>query len=603
MPQDNLSRYAQHPLRFLGSYIARRPLAHAVILLAVIAAVACSVGTQYGVKVLVDALSVRGPVRLAPWHAFGLVVALVAADNLLWRVASWTASYTFVYVTGDLRADLFRHLTGHAPSYFAERQAGVLTSRVTATSNAVFQIENMFVWNVFPPCAATVFSIALLASVNLAMAGALVLIAAIVIVVMFRIAAAGRPLHHAFADKAATVDGEMIDVVGNMALVKTFGGLRREHRRFDATVGEEMQARKRSLLYLEKLRLLHAVTVVVMTMALLAWAIVLWRDGRISPGDVVMVCTLGIAVLSATRDLAVALVDVTQHLARFSEAVGTLLTPHERHEHPQARDLRPAGLRITYEDVWFAYPRAEPVFRGLSVQIPAGQRVGLVGQSGSGKSTFAALLQRFYAVQRGRILLDGQPLSHITEDSLRQAIGVVPQDTALLNRSLLENIRYGNPDAPLEAVRQAAAQAGCLDFIEALPQGLQTRVGDRGMKLSGGQRQRIAIARAFLKNAPLLILDEATSALDSDTEESIRQALDRLMAGRTVIAIAHRLSTLRNFDRILVFAHGRIVEDGTPDALLARRGAYYELVQRELERLAHGAGAAPASGRALDAAR
>ena len=578
--------YADRPFAFFARYILKRRAAHLAILLAVLAAVTCSVSTQYGVKFLVDTLSAGPDSAKNPWLAFAVLVSFVACDNFLWRVASWIASSAFVSVTGDLRSELFRYLTGHSPSYFADRLPGVLTSRITATSNAVFTIENMFVWNVLPPCVATFGAIAFLTVVSGRMAAVLVVVASIVMTVMFRIAAAGKPLHHAFADKAAAVDGEMVDVIGNMALVKAFGGIAREHRRFDATVGLEVTARRRSLQYLEKMRLLHAIVVVLMTLALLAWAIRLWQDKRATAGDVVLVCTLGLSVLSATRDLAVALVDVTQHLARLSEALVTLLAPYQMTEHPDARPLISRGARIQFDRVTFRYPTGKVIFQDLDVEIEPGQRVGLVGPSGGGKSTLIALLQRFYDVEEGHVMIDGQDIARITEESLRQAIAIVPQDTALLNRTLAENIRYGRPDASDEDVWNAAIAARCRPFIEALPAGLETIVGDRGLKLSGGQRQRIAIARAFLKDAPILLLDEATSALDSESEEAIRQALERLMSERTVLTIAHRLSTLRSFDRILVLQGGRIAQDGSPDALMRREGPYKALIDDEVSRLA-----------------
>src|SRR5439155_498928 len=272
---DVICAYAERPLAFFGRYIRLRPVSHALILLCVVAAVTCSVSTQYGVKFLVDTLSGRGGGAGNVWLAFALLVSLITADNLLWRLASWIASYAFVAVSGDLRNDLFRHLTGHAPSYFAERLPGMLTSRITATSNAVFTVENMFVSNVLPPCIATAGSIAFHATVSWHRAGGRTPLAAILVFAMFRLAAAGRPLHHDFADKAAKVDGEMIDVVANMPLVRAFGGLGREFRRFRETVGREMGARRRSLLYLEKVRLFHAVITIVLTIGLLAWVIVL----------------------------------------------------------------------------------------------------------------------------------------------------------------------------------------------------------------------------------------------------------------------------------------------------------------------------------------
>lgn len=582
---DNLSGYAHRPFAFVLRYLRQRLASHVVILTCVVAAVACSVGTQYGVKYLVDGLSAGTARAGSVWLAFVLLMSLIAADNFLWRIASWTASFTFVGVTGDLRRDIFRHLTGHAPSYFSDRLPGMLTSRITATSNAVFTVENMLVWNVLPPCIATVAAIALIGTVSPMMAGGLIVVAGAMVVAMFHLAAAGRPLHEEFADRAAAVDGEMVDVINNMPLVRAFCGFRLEHERFDATVNRELTARGRSLRYLEKLRLTHAAVTVVLTIALLAWVIVLWQHGGASTGDVVLVCTLGLSILNATRDLAVALVDVTQHVARLTEAIATLLLPHALRDHPRAEPLVKAGAAIVFNKVSFGYPGGRQVFDKFSLRLNAGQRVGLVGQSGGGKSTIFALLQRFYDVDQGHVAIDGQNISQVTQESLRAAISGVPQDISLFHRSIMENIRYGRPNATDDEVLRAAIAARC-DFIETLPEGLATQVGDRGVKLSGGQRQRIAIARAFVKDAPILLLDEATAALDSESEEAIREALGRLMRGRTVIAIAHRLATLRHFDRVIMLQGGKIIEDGPPDRLMQGTGPYRELVAREMSRLA-----------------
>ena len=582
---DNLSRYAHRPLAFVLRYLRGRLAAHLVILTAVVAAVTCSVGTQYGVKNLVDQLSAGPSHAGGVWLAFVFLMSLIAADNFLWRIASWTASFTFVGVTGDLRRDMFRHLTGHAPSYFSDRLPGMLTSRITATSNAVFTVENMLVWNVLPPCIATVAAIALIGTVSLPMSAGMIVFAGIMVVAMFHLAAAGKPLHDDFADKAAAVDGEMVDVINNMPLVRAFCGFSYEHDRFDATVSRELDARGRSLRYLEKLRITHAGVTVVLTIALLAWAVTLWQRGAATTGDVVLVCTLGLSILSATRDLAVALVDVTQHAARLTEAIATLLLPHELKDHPEAEPLVKTGAAVTFNNIKFRYPGGLKVFDKFSLRIQAGQRVGLVGQSGGGKSTLFTLLQRFYDVQRGAIMIDGQDIARVTQQSLREAIAVVPQDISLFHRSIMENIRYGRTSATDNEVLRAAIAARC-DFIEALPEGMETIVGDRGIKVSGGQRQRIAIARAFLKDAPILLLDEATAALDSESEEAIREALSRLMRGRTVVAIAHRLATLRSFDRVVMLQGGRIIDDGPPDILMQGKGPYRELVAREMGRLA-----------------
>ncbi len=235
---------------------------------------------------------------------------------------------------------------------------------------------------------------------------------------------------------------------------------------------------------------------------------------------------------------------------------------------------------VEFASVEFAYPGATSVLRDFSVRIEPGERVGLVGRSGSGKSTVLSLLQRFRDVSGGAVLIDGKNVADLTQDSLHAAISVVPQEVMLFHRSVLENIRYGKPDATDDEVYAAAAAAGC-DFIAGLSDGFETIVGDRGVKLSGGQRQRLAIARAFLRDAPILLLDEATSALDTESEQAVQRALDRLMTGRTVIAVAHRLSTVQNFDRILVMQSGQVLQDGPPRVIESTPGPYRDLIRRQ----------------------
>jgi ATP-binding cassette subfamily B protein len=587
---EDISEFAGHPYRFIRRTVGKYRLAHVGIFLAVLGAVTCSVSTQYGVKYLVDALSEPSRHGIV-WTAFLLVVGLIAADNMLWRLAAWLGHSAFVNVSGSVRRDLFKHLTGQPPSFFVNQSPGSLTSRITATSNALYTTETLLTFNALPPLFATFVAITLLATVSLAMAASLTAIVAVVVFVMFRWAARGKPLHRDYAEDAAGVDGEMIDIVSNIALVKAFGRLKGEHRRLAGAVSRELRSRKTSLYYLEKLRIFHALTTAVLTVGLLAWAISLWQEGRATPGDVVLVCTLGLSVLSATRDLAVALVDVTQHLARLSEALSTLLVPNPLAV--RAESTRSAGARGTVEfcNVNFAYPDGKQVLPSLSFKIAASDRVGIIGPSGAGKSTIFSLLQRFYIPHAGTILVNGQDTSAMSDAMLREAIAVVPQDVTLFHRTLRENIRYGRPGASDEEVWNAAEMARCLAFIKQLPDGLDTIVGDRGAKLSGGQRQRIAIARAFLKDAPILLLDEATSALDGHSEELIRETLTNLMHGRTVVAIAHRLSTLRSFDRILVIQHGQVVQDGEPDCLMRKAGAYKSLIDLEVSRL-RGAGVA-----------
>jgi ATP-binding cassette subfamily B protein len=590
---DRSAALTEHrrPLGFLAHYVARHPIGHAIVLISVLAAVMCSVSTQYGMKRLIDAIA-AGPGGAgtgagagvgigAVWTAFALLCGLIAADNLLWRVGGWAAARTFVAVTGDVRRDMFAHLSGHSPSYFAERLPGALASRITATANATFTVENTGSWNVLPPCFGVLFAICFIGSVNPLMAAVLVAISLVLGAVIYWLARNGTPLHRNYATAAAGVDGELVDVIGNMGVVRAFGATLRERRRFGTNIECEMGARRHSLFYLEKLRLIHAVLTALLTAGVVAWGILLWQHGRASVGDIVLVTALAIGILHSTRDLAVALVDLTQHLARLEEAIGSLLVPHGLPDRPDAVPLRRGSGRVEFENVHFAYPGRASVLRDFDLMIQPGERVGLVGYSGAGKSTVLGLLQRFYDTEGGRILLDGQDIRDVTQDSLRHAMAIVPQDISLFHRSVLENIRYARPDATQQDVLAAAEMAHCRDFIEAMPEGFATIVGDRGVKLSGGQRQRLAIARALLKDAPILLLDEATSALDSESELAIQAALDRLMRGRTVIAIAHRLSTLRSFDRIIVMDHGRIVDDGSPDELAARPGPYRELLRKQ----------------------
>jgi len=565
-------------------YVLHHPVRHGIIFLSVVFAVACTVVGTYATRYLVDTLTAHASGPMGPvWHAVVVLAVLIACDNLSWRVGGWAASHAFVQVTGDLRRDLFRYLTAHSVPYFSDRMPGALAARIGTAATASFTLESLATWNVLPPCLNVALSITLLGTVSPVMAAVIVVLAGLLAFLMFRMAESGRSYHQSFASQAALVDAEMLDVVSSMPLVRSFGMIGRERERLADVIGQEMGARGRSLRYLEKLRLVHAVLTAMLTAALLVWVVMLWHWGQASIGDVVMVITLGFMILHGTRDLAVALVETIQHTARLEEALSSLLVPHDMKDHPEAEAFRaPPRGEIIFQSVDFSYPGSDtPVLDHFNLHITAGTRVGLVGRSGSGKSTLIGLLQRMRFVQGGAILVDGQDIGMLTEESLRASMSVVPQDVTLLRRSVLENIRYGKPEATEDEVIAAAKAAGCMDFIEAMPEGFATEVGDRGVKLSGGQRQRIAIARAFLRNAPILILDEATSALDSESEQHVQAALDRLMMGRTVIAVAHRLSTLKHFDRIVVMQMGRIVQDDAPGVLERVDGPYRDFLSRQ----------------------
>jgi ATP-binding cassette subfamily B protein len=310
---------------------------------------------------------------------------------------------------------------------------------------------------------------------------------------------------------------------------------------------------------------------------MMTWSIHKWLQGTSTVGDVVVVSALSFRILHGSRELALSLVEASQHLGIVRETLGVIAAPHDPEDAPNPVPFVRGTGTIQLDAVDFAYPDGTQVLRNFSLDIPAGQRLGMVGPSGSGKSTVLALVQRLQDVQAGAVRVDGQDLRSVQQDSLRDAIAVVPQEILLLHRTIGENLRYGRPAASDEEVRAIARAAYCDEFISRLPQGYETVVGERGARLSGGQRQRVGIARALLKGAHFLLLDEATSALDTASERQIQAAIAHLMRARTVVAVAHRLSTVSSFDRVVVLVQGRIVEDGPPCRLRHAGGLYEQL--------------------------
>jgi ATP-binding cassette subfamily B multidrug efflux pump len=317
-------------------------------------------------------------------------------------------------------------------------------------------------------------------------------------------------------------------------------------------------------------------------------AMLLWSQGRVEVGTVAMALPLAWQIVSVSGWVAYQVTTIFENVGVVQEGMMTIARPITLIDQPKAPPLAVTRGEIAFDDVRFGYGRAPrvgadgrvkhfPVIDGLTLTVKPGEKVGLVGRSGAGKSTLVNLLLRFFDVEGGRILIDGQDIAKVRQRDLRRAIAVVPQDPALFHRSIAENIGYARPDATLEEIALAARRARAHDFISVLPKGYDTLVGERGVKLSGGERQRVAIARAFLADAPILVLDEATSSLDVETEVQVQAATEELMAGRTTIVIAHRLSTIRSADRILVFEGGRIVEEGRHGELVARGGAYARL--------------------------
>jgi ATP-binding cassette subfamily B protein len=367
--------------------------------------------------------------------------------------------------------------------------------------------------------------------------------------------------------------------------VKAFSARNRERDRLSRGFQIEADAQRASWMYTEKARLIHDISLWAMAGLMLSWCVHVWSIGQITPGDVVVVSALTFRILHGSRDMALSLVDMVQQFGYIDDTLRVIGQPQSVVDMPGAPDLERRGGSVEFRDVNFAYGRGRDAVHGIELKISAGEKIGIVGPSGAGKSTLVHLLQRLYDVQSGDILIDGQPIRAVTQDSLRMALAVVPQEITLFHRSVMENIRFGRPEATDEEVFAAARAAYCEGFIRSLPRGYDMIVGDRGMKLSGGQRQRIGIARAFLKDAPVIILDEATSALDTESEMEIQRALVRLMRDRTVIAVAHRLSTLTTFDRIVVMMSGRIVEDGTAADLRRQGGLFGRMWRLQTEGL------------------
>jgi ATP-binding cassette subfamily B protein len=585
-PMAAPSTFLQGPYRFVLHYISGRPWQFGALLLAVVGAGGCAVAVQYVMKLLVDGMAGPREASAAVWSALILFVTFIAGESILWRITGWLACRATLGVGVDMRLDLFSYLNGQPMRYFADNLAGSLGQRLTATAGNFGALTNTVVWRILPPCIEFVGALIVFMTVDWRMMLVLAVFVTAVTGGLIWFGERGRPLHRTYAGHAGAVAGDLVDVITNMWAVKSFSARTREAERLAQGFRREALAQRRSWLYLEKARALHDVALWGMAGGMLSWAVHLWSLGDITPGDVVVVSTLTFRILNSSRDLALSLVETAQYVGYIEDTLRVIAQPQSVIDAPNAKPLVARGGSVEFRDVSFSYGEARSdTVHGLSLRIPPGQKVGIVGPSGAGKSTLIHLLQRLYDVQSGEVLIDGQRLTEVGQDSLRAALAVVPQEITLFHRTLMENIRFARPDATDEEVYAAARAACCDSFIRATPEGYNTLVGERGMKLSGGQRQRIGIARAFLKDAPVIILDEATSALDTESEMEIQRSLVRLMRGRTVIAVAHRLSTLSAFDRIIVVKGGQIVEDGTATELRQRGGLFDTMWRLQAEGL------------------
>ena len=579
-PMAAPSTFLQGPYRFVLHYIVGRPWQFGALLLAVVGAAGCAVAVQYVMKLLVDGMAGSRDASATVWSALILFVIFIAGESILWRITGWLACRTTLGVGVNMRLDLFSYLNGQPMRYFADNLAGSLGQRLTATAGNFGALTNTVVWRILPPCIEFFGALIVFMTVDWRMMLVLAIFVTAVTGGLIWFGERGRPLHRTYAGHAGTMAGDLVDVITNMWAVKSFSARTREAERLAQGFRLEALAQRRSWLYLEKARALHDVALWGMAGGMLSWAVHLWSLGDITPGDVVVVSTLTFRILNSSRDLALSLVETAQYVGYIEDTLRVIAQPQSVVDAPNAKPLVACGGSVEFRDVSFSYgdARSDTVHE-LNLRIRPGEKVGIVGPSGAGKSTLIHLLQRLYDVQSGEVLIDGQRLTEVGQDSLRAALAVVPQEITLFHRTLMENIRFARPDATDDEVYAAARAACCDSFIRATPEGYNTLVGERGMKLSGGQRQRIGIARAFLKDAPIIILDEATSALDTESEMEIQRSLVRLMRGRTVIAVAHRLSTLTAFDRIIVVKGGQIVEDGTA-AELRQHGGLFDTMWR-----------------------
>ncbi|HIK05418.1 MAG TPA: ABC transporter ATP-binding protein [Trichormus sp. M33_DOE_039] len=472
---------------------------------------------------------------------------------------------------------LYAYLQHHSHRYMSSSFAGALAHRISETSLGVTQTMAMLITEFMPIIIVFSVSTVLLYHAHPQLAAFVGIWAVLFLSISFWLATRCRPYALKAAAARSETTGMIVDSVTNLTSTKLFARLGFERRYLDDQLRRELKEVRKSNWYSERVRWFQFVSAAILKIGTLYYSISLWSRGAIAAADFVVATSLSLLIISEARNLSKRFLEFFEHIGNVANGVYTIVQPHELvdREDAIAHSISQGG--IEFRHVHFSYSAGKQVFENLSVMIKPGERVGLVGFSGSGKSTFVNLILRLFDPQSGQILIDGVDIRDMTQDALHAQISLIPQDPSLFHRTLLENIRYGRLEATDEEVIEAASKAHAHGFIAPMQEGYNSLVGERGVKLSGGQRQRIAIARVILKDAPILILDEATSSLDSITEKAIQDTLDLAMNDKTVIVVAHRLSTISHLDRILVFDRGRIVEDGTHAKLLARGGAYYRL--------------------------
>jgi ATP-binding cassette subfamily B multidrug efflux pump len=538
---------------------------------------------------LIDILTQAGPERV--WADWGTWILLGGAGFLLLRLVLQIANEALINqvvpsATNRIRWRTHLYTLGHALAYFQNDFAGRLSNRIMqggpALREAAVEVLDVVVY-VVVYASVTLFAFTTV-SVWIALPMLLWMIAYVAVMVRFVPRAQKRSLE--VSEARSWLTGRVVDSYTNILTVKLFARADTER----SAVREALQAHVRA--FQASMRLITGTVSLVLTLNTLLFAataiiaVWLWSLGRMTPGEIAAALALVMRLSEMSRWFMQVLRNIFENIGTVQEAMETIAKPHGLVDAPGADRLTVAKGEIRFENVTFHYGKGSGVIDGLNLTIRPGEKVGLIGPSGAGKSTIVSLLLRLYDVESGRILIDGQDIARVSQDTLRAAIGVVTQDNALLHRSIEDNIAYGRPGSQQDDILRAATLAQAEPFIRTLTDsdgraGYAARVGERGVKLSGGQRQRIAIARVLLKDAPILVLDEATSALDSEIEAAIQDSLTKLMEGKTVIAIAHRLSTIAALDRLVVLDQGRVVEEGSHAELVARGGLYARLWARQ----------------------
>ena len=558
---------------FIYVTVPHKKWAFLAIASVVLAAVVGS-GSSYLFKLIVDAVEVVDVDSVLFW---GLVFpAVLLLSQFLYRLSGFLIGNWTTNAAKTASDDLNRHVLQHSHNYFINRFAGSVFSKQRNVISAIEEIIPDLLWAQLASFVSFLVTFLLLWSVDSLSAMLFVLLLFILLVVNKYLAPIKVKLSKISSEANTVLTGRTVDTFSNISAVRQYAKYKEELEGLENLTNARRIAHRRNWFFTEKLLMLNIFILFIFS-SIMFWLILnKWEDGLITSGDFVMVISLMFNISGSLVFIGRAFNAMARTVGELREGLDDLLVDYEITDSENAQSLNVNKGKIVWQDVDFGFGDNQ-VFTNLNLEIPAGQRIGLVGSSGAGKTTFVSLLLRQHELNGGLIMIDGQDISTVTQNSLREAIAVVPQEPALFHRTIRENIAYGHPGATQEEIMAVAKQAHAHEFIEKLPQGYDTLVGERGVKLSGGQKQRIAIARAMLKNAPILILDEATSALDSESEVLIQGALHNLMMGKTVIAIAHRLSTLKEMDRIIVLESGEVVEDGTHDTLKDRGGIYAKL--------------------------